>query len=414
MPKIKFLHTADIHIGYTTHGRQNPATGKNTRVEDFERCLRTISDTAVREDVDLVIIAGDLYRDPYPSQSDQKAFAAAIEPILTKRIPTVIITGNHDNPVSFGKTAATEIFGVLAGDFVTVISQPRRVCLRTKSGPVTVIGMPWPTATMLRAQPEFKGASREELNAVVLQQCESWLDDAIQACDDEVPTIIAAHLEVRGAFLTEGSERSAIMTKDPVFPVSMLARHEVDYVALGHIHKHQDMNDGHQPPVVYSGSPERISFNEEDQTKGFVIGEVSRGSCKWRQVETPARQMRTITIFLPEGELACLPMLLILSGIANAHGPKKELAGAIVRVRITCTAAQKSAIAVPDIRKALLDCDVSTIAGIEIEATDTIVRSRAPELHVEAGPLAALETYLRAVGTSDADVLRLTDAAAEL
>lgn len=412
MSKIKILHVADIHIGYTTHGRHNPSTGKNTRVEDFARCLQKVTQTAIDEQVDIVLICGDIYRDTNPSQSDQLAFAGAIKPILQAGIPVVMVTGNHDNPVGYGRAATTEIYGALAD--VRVMSRPTATMIDTKSGPVYVIGMPWPTSTSLKADPQYSQASREDLNAIVVEQYGQWLNSQLRDAPKGMPAVIAAHLEISGAKLTEGSERSALATKDPVFPVSMLARHEVDYVALGHIHMHQDLNGGAKPPVVYSGSIERISFNEEGQPKGFVLAEIERGWCQWRHVQTPARKMVTIDIN-PTPEVPEMGMMeLINSEIAFAHGPAHDLADAIVRIRITCSEEQRKGIRMADVRNAIRECEVDAIAGIEVDVTDKAVRTRAPELKREAGVIDTLATYLQAAGKSKTEQARLLEAASEL
>jgi exonuclease SbcD len=312
--------------------------------------------------------------------------------------------------VAFGKAASTEIFGDLLTGQVTVISSPKAVVIETKRGPIDVIGMPWPVSGMLRADPRFKDASRDDLNAVVIDQYGRWLDDALRLRHPDRPRVIAGHIEVRGAKLTEGSERSALMTKDPVFPVSMLARHEVDYVALGHIHMHQDLNAGSKPPVIYSGSVERISFNEEGQPKGFVIADVWRGGCEWQHIETPAREMVTIDVAIPEDELFVGHVV----ETAISQRPQWRLNDAIVRVRVTCTTAQRQEIKVADIRKLLNDAKVSAIAGIDIEVTDKPVRARAPEISADGGKFEIFSAYLSSVNTAQSEQDVLMAMAAEL
>jgi len=98
-----------------------------------------------------------------------------------------------------------------------------------------------------------------------------WLDQA----DPNLPTILTAHASVEGAVY--GGERTVLLGKDFVLPKSMVADPRLDYVAMGHIHKAQNLNDGKHPPVIYSGSIERVDFGEAGDDKFFIIADVDKG-----------------------------------------------------------------------------------------------------------------------------------------
>ncbi len=100
---MKLLHCADIHLGYETHGRLDPATGLNSRLLDFRRSFDALVAHALAEDIDLFLFCGDAYRTADPTPTQQKLFAEALRPIADACIPIVMIVGNHDHPVSFGK-----------------------------------------------------------------------------------------------------------------------------------------------------------------------------------------------------------------------------------------------------------------------------------------------------------------------
>jgi len=106
---------------------------------------------------------------------------------------------------------------------------------------------------------------------------EKWLDQA----DPNLPTILTAHASVEGAVY--GGERTVLLGKDFVLPKSMVADPRLDYVAMGHIHKAQNLNDGKHPPVIYSGSIERVDFGEARDDKFFIIAQVDKGQTdvKW-------------------------------------------------------------------------------------------------------------------------------------
>jgi exonuclease SbcD len=86
-----------------------------------------------------------------------------------------------------------------------------------------------------------------------------------------------------------GNERTVMLGKDLVLPGSLVKNPRLDYVALGHIHKHQDLNPGAHPPVVYPGSIERVDFGEAADDKGFVLAEVEKGKTTWRFVKVAGR-----------------------------------------------------------------------------------------------------------------------------
>ncbi|NTU49361.1 MAG: exonuclease SbcCD subunit D [Desulfobulbaceae bacterium] len=401
--KIKILHTADIHIGRTTYGRKDYATGLNTRVMDYQRCLRHVVSQAILEDVDLFLVCGDLYESPHPTQKDQKVLAECLLPLIAAKVPIVIVTGNHDNGNSLENTPPTEIYGILAG--VKVVTSPEIFAVETKSGPVQIIGIPWPLPNRLKAVPEYSGYSRGELNNLTVELVRNFVNNSIALSDPEMTLIVAAHLEVDKSISTDGAQRSAESTRDPVFPAGVFIRHEIDYVALGHVHKWQDMNPGAQPPVVYCGSIERGTFNEEGEEKGAVLAEVSKGLAEYTRIVTPARRMVTIDVVVGDEPITVMGEIL-------REVDATDVTDAIVRVRITCTTAQKAEIKIREIKAAL--AEANCIAGIEITVTDQETRSRAPEVHASAGPLDNLAAYFRSIGMASGEVTRVVGVAGEL
>ncbi|MFH2002175.1 MAG: hypothetical protein ABIK28_21055, partial [Planctomycetota bacterium] len=90
-----------------------------------------------------------------------------------------------------------------------------------------------------------------------------------------LPTILTAHGSVQGAIY--GNERAVMLGKDLVLPGGLVKDPRLDYVALGHIHKHQNLNPDAHPPVVYSGSIEHVDFGEAADDKYFIIANVDKG-----------------------------------------------------------------------------------------------------------------------------------------
>jgi exonuclease SbcD len=110
---------------------------------------------------------------------------------------------------------------------------------------------------------------------------DQWL---VQA-DPALPVVLTAHASVQGAVY--GGERTVMLGSDLVLSGSLVKDPRLDYVALGHIHKKQDLNENRHPPVVYPGSIERVDFGECRDDKYFVIAHVERGRTEldWRKLD---------------------------------------------------------------------------------------------------------------------------------
>ena len=272
---IRFIHTADIHIGVENYGHIDPKTGIHTRLLDFKQALNTCIDFALQENVDFFLFSGDAYKTAHPSPTHQRIFFEALLRLFQAKIPVVMIVGNHDQPISFGKAHALELFGQLPLEGFHVIAQPKTITLTTKQGPVTIVGIPWPSRSTLalqkgQASPTETEFSPDEasLSQAISQALGSIIRTAAEQIDPNIHAVLAGHLTVANGVFS-GSEKRAIYGDDPTLLPSQLALHPFDYVALGHLHRHQNLNPHGYPAVNYSGSLERIDFGERKEEKGF-------------------------------------------------------------------------------------------------------------------------------------------------
>jgi len=383
---MKILHTADIHIGYENFGRLDPATGLNTRLLDFRRCFDFMVETAIREKVDVFLFCGDAYRTHDPSPTQQKIFADCLRPLADAGIPMVMLTGNHDQPVSFGKASSISIFEHLTGN-VTIFEHPTLKVVQTKSGPLQVLGLPWPIRSKLLAKEEYKDKTPSEVRELIEAKYAEYVQIIVENdLDPSLPAVLAAHLTVQGAEMS-GSERSSVIQHEPTFLVSHLAYPVLDYVALGHIHRFQDRNEGHKPPVVYSSSIERVTFKEADTPKGFVLVEITgdghQRQTNYRFVETPARRFVSVMLDVRD---ATNPTELIVSAIR-----KQNIEEAIVRVRYEINEDQTNLVDVATIRAEL--SKAASIASIErvIEVRQV---QRTTTLNRDVSLKTAMEAYI--------------------
>ncbi len=381
---LRLLHLADIHFGMENYGRLDAATGLNRRLLDFVRSTNMAIDYALQHDVHLAIFAGDIYKHRDPDPTWQREFATCIRRLVEARVPVVILVGNHDLPNTLGKAHAVEIFDTLALPGITVISKPILHTVPTAEGPVQVAGLPYVTRSFLLSREEYKDRSIEDINRLLVTKAEEIVRALAQRLDPTLPAILTVHGSVSNAILS--SEQSIMMVgHDPILPLSILTDPAWDYVALGHIHRHQDLNPDRHPPVVYAGSIERIDFGEEHEDKGFVWAEVEKGHTTYTFVPVPAR--RFVSLHLDARDDDPLASL-------DAELAQRDITDAVVRVTITVDADEGDLIDERQIRDRLRQAYL--IAGIVKEEVRAPNRSRDAELTETLGPLPALERYLQA------------------
>lgn len=265
---IKFFHTADIHFGVENYGRIDPKTGIHTRLLDFKKSLETCVDMAVEENVDFFLFSGDAYKTAHPTPTQQKLLMQVLMKLYKANIPVIIIVGNHDHPLSFGKANALDVFSQLPIDGFHVISKPELLKLNTKSGIVQIVGIPWPTRNVAHAKDENKYKSSTEITRHISIKVNEIIASLANEIDPNKPAVLAGHLTVSNGIFS-GSEKCAIFGTDPLFLPSQLALPMFDYVALGHLHRYQNLNPNGYPAIVYSGSIDRVDFGERKETKGF-------------------------------------------------------------------------------------------------------------------------------------------------
>ena len=381
---IKILHLSDVHMGSGfSHGQINPATGLNTRLEDFVSTLSKCIDQAIAEPVDLVLFGGDAFPDATPAPYVQEAFAKQFRRLADVSIPTVMLVGNHDQHAQGNGGASLCIYRTLAVPGFIVGDSLETHRITTRNGDIQIITLPWLTHSTLLTRPETEGLSLAEVNELMIQKLEPVLEGEIRRLDPEIPTVLLGHLMADRAKL--GAEKFLAVGKGFTLPISLLTRPELDYVALGHVHKHQNLNKSNDPPVIYPGSIERVDFSEEKENKGFVLVEVGKGEVSWQFCPLKVRNFCTIEIDVSEQEN---PETAILKAIA-----KKNIQDGVVRLIYKLRSDQLEQIDSNTINQALQSAHTYTIRP---QLISQLARPRLPELGVGSSlnPLDALKTYL--------------------
>lgn len=380
---MKLLHLADIHMGMENYGRIDPSTGLHTRLKDFIKCFSFAIDIALEEKVDLMIFTGDAYKNSNPSPTHQREFARQIYRLSEAEIPVVMINGNHDNPVSFGKATSLEIFDTLNVSGVKVVTEPELLNIETKAGPVQVFGLPWPTRNLFLTKEEYKNFTDEEITKEIQRRASKKIKEYAGMMKPDIPAIFTAHLAAAEAIYS-GSERSAIIGRDPVFSTQILAQKEFDYVALGHIHKFQDLNPDSHPPVVYSGSIERINFGEEREDKGICLVNIEKGKTSYEFIPVPARKFVTIDVVISEEQD---PTNALMREIE-----KYDLSEAIVRIFYTMPAEREDLLDFNRINSALEKAFLVTAIAKKSKPIERVQRA---EISEDLGMLEAMDKYIQ-------------------
>jgi exonuclease SbcD len=203
----------------------------------------------------------------------------------------------------------------------------------------------------------------------------------------DIPAILVGHFSVNEA--SHGSEQNIMIGRDAAIPRSILANPVFRYVALGHIHKHQSLNADLQPPVLYSGSIERIDFGEEHEPKGFIVAEIGDGPTTWEFVRGYKRQARPFVTVRADVSAAADPTAAVVAAI-SARG---DLSETVVRVVVKLRQEQEVTLVEREIMRALESAYFVASLQKEIERAE---RQRLGAVSVESlTPAELLERYLQ-------------------
>lgn len=384
---LRLLHFADLHIGMENYGRMDPESGLNRRVLDFLARLDLLVEYAITHEADAVLFAGDAFRTRSPNPTHQRGFAQRIRRLSEVGIPTVLLVGNHDVPVMEQRASSIEIFDTLGVPHVTVAAKPALLRIETAHGPLQIVTLPYPVRQRLLTREQFRRLDQEGLDRAVTEAVVGLIQQLRVQLEQELPAVLMGHFSVESAHW--GSERNIMVGRDVTVPISALADAAWDYVALGHIHQHQNLNkdveDG--PPVVYPGSLERVDFGEEKQSKGFCWVEIGPENTEWRYVPVPARPFITIRVDVRE---EANPLPVIQSEVA-----RHDVADAVARLVVQMSPAQEPRLRDADLAPLLSEAFFAQINREVERSTRDRLEGMSPDAMT---PVHLLETYLESKG----------------
>ncbi|MBL7493753.1 exonuclease SbcCD subunit D [Frankia sp. AgB1.9] len=266
---MKFLHTSDWHIGKSLKGR--------SRLDDQEAVLREVVGIARDNEVDAVLVAGDVYDSAAPSAEAQRLAVQTLLGFQRTGAEVIVIAGNHDHPRSF--EAYRPLMGA-AG--ITMVGTPRRADrggviafnARGTGEPVRVAVLPFLSQRFAIRAAELVTQTPAQNAARYDQVVRDLLTALRSGFSDDAVNLVLAHLTVTGGQLG-GGERLAQSIFDYYVPATAFPA-DAHYVALGHLHRRQTLPA--PCPVVYCGSPLAVDFGEQDNTPVVRVVTASPGT----------------------------------------------------------------------------------------------------------------------------------------
>ena len=317
----------------------------------------------------------------------------------------MLLVGNHDLSPAAGRAHAIHEFDTLQVPFVRVLPKPELLGPKELWDlPVQVIAIPWISRSGLMAAVDTNGADQAQVFTQIEERITEIVRELLGNADPNLPTILTAHASVQGA--TFGSERLVMLGSDLVLPTSLVRDTRLDYVALGHIHKPQNVNEGGHPPVVYPGSIERVDFGEAADDRFFVVADVSRGKTdvQWRKLVGARRFIDRRAILKSDQD--------VMGTLLDALPGLKEIEGAILKLTVEYPREYDSLIDEAALRKHAAAAFEFHI--VKRPQNETRIRLPADQAISSLSPLELLDQYWKAAHTDPAQAEALKKLAKEI
>ncbi len=289
---MKILHTSDWHLGRSLHGY--------SLIEDQAYVLERLLEKIREDQVDLLVIAGDIYDKSIPTEAAVELFNHFISKVtLEYKISTIIISGNHDSGerIDFGSKLFESQHLYIVGKCPKGY---QKVTVKVQDEELDVFMIPYIEPAHVREIAEDDTIKRHD-------EAMAYLIKAIENEKREVPTLLVAHAFVAGGDVSDSERRLSVVGGAEL--VSAQHFKNFTYTALGHLHKRQAMGAEN---IRYSGSLLKYSVSEANQKKGYVLLEIKNQklvAIEEKELATK-RNVRILTGLLEE---------LIASASLDAH-----------------------------------------------------------------------------------------------
>ena len=265
---MRFLHTADWHLGKKLRGR--------SRLPEQQKALQQVGDAAIEHEVDAVLIAGDVYESTMPPPEAEQLVFEFLARLSAAGIPSVVIAGNHDHPQ---RLAALQPLLESLRIHVRAEARPAEqggiVELRARKGSerALVAALPFvPERKVLDAALVASGT--DQGHQVYEQRIADALAVLAQSFRADTVNIVLAHLLVSGARFGTGERQLHLGEIFAINPENLPAG--AQYIALGHLHRPQQIPQA-ASRAAYSGSLIELDFGEKEQDKRAVLVDAAPG-----------------------------------------------------------------------------------------------------------------------------------------
>lgn len=297
MSIMKFLHVADEHIDDTRHGLLNPKTGINKAMESHAACLKHVVDTAVAQGAELIVSAGDNFKDGRPSAEALNLYVESLSTAAKAGLHIHLIDGNHHmTGVAIDHRTSIYVVQMMLqslGATVTVSSDPELI--RLDNG-AQILSMPWLSKNRVLNRLGLANLSPVEGDMKVVDYAMDMLDELTAQADQTAPLILASHVTVDdlriddvAKGLTRGSEVDVShLFSEPVLPRKAVEALPFSYGALGHIHTPQKIGE----KLHYVGSIDRLTKTDlRDDKGGNLVTMDGNTVVSVERIAAPARHM---------------------------------------------------------------------------------------------------------------------------
>ncbi len=266
---MKFLHTSDWHVGRTIRNR--------SRMDEYRAVFAEIVDVARREQVDAVLVTGDVFHERRPPLAAEELVAHTLAQLARYNIVSVVIPGNHDDAARL--RTLKPLGDLLQVHMMTDVSETPSdlivsISQRTGGERALVSGLPYLHPHRVLPAAEGTDKSENERLSVYQSMVQDYLralEETMRQMDPNAVSILLAHAHVSGTEFGGGEWRSSVFPVDPgIFPG------RVHYVALGHMHRPQEVS-GTRAQARYAGSILQMDFGEQDQQKSVYLIEAHPG-----------------------------------------------------------------------------------------------------------------------------------------
>ena len=264
---MRFLHTADWHIGKPLRGR--------SRMDEYAAALEEIARTAMEARIDAVLLAGDVFDSPAPPPEAEKLVYDFLARLIPERIACVVIAGNHDHPRRLGALSRlVEGLGIHIRAEVRPPADGGVVALRSRDGQeeARVAVLPFVPEGKIVDACQVMGPEDGWYKAYA-KRVEQMLALLTSGMTASTVNLVVAHLLVDGARVGAGERPLHLGQIYGVNPQQLPSR--VQYIGLGHLHRPQEILAPAR--TLYSGSLISLDFGEAEQEKRVVIVEAKPG-----------------------------------------------------------------------------------------------------------------------------------------